>query len=414
MRDKLYLMASATIGTTLEWYDFFVFAACSVLVFNTQFYAAGDPLVGDMLALGTFAAGFLARPLGGIVMGVLGDRLGRKRVLVASLVLMGGATLAIGFLPTYASAGPLAPILLLVLRILQGVAVGGEATGALLMVAETMPGTQRGFWTSFTLLSGPLANVLATLVIGTVQHSVGEQAFVEWGWRIPFLLSALLVLVGYFTRTRVQESAAFEELKRHHAEPKAPLGESFAGFKRPMLKVFLIKASENTFLYLFSTFFLLLATRFLGIPRGAALDALFYASALEVLIIPAAAHLSDRIGRRPVLFAGLLGCLLGGAALFSGVLPLQGALVLCLSCHGIICGAMGAFFSELFPTRVRYTALSASYQTASVFGGSVAPLIGTLLLDKTGAATSVAIYAAMVAIPALAAVLLAKETREGT
>ena len=417
MRDKLYLMLSATIGTTLEWYDFFVFATCTVLVFNTQFYRADDPLVGDMLALGTFAVGFLARPVGGIVMGILGDRIGRKRVLVASLLLMGAATLAVGFLPTYAEIGPLAPIALLVLRILQGIAVGGEATGALVMVAESMPAERRGFWTSFSMLSGPLANVLAAGVIATVQHEVGEQAFVAWGWRIPFLLSSLLVLLGYFTRMRVQESAAFEHLLHdRQTVPKTPLRDVLMDFKRPMLKVFLIKASENSFLYLFSTFFLLLATKFLGFSRGQTLDALLYASAVEVVVIPAAAWVSDKVGRRPVLFVGLLGCLLSGFGLFrlqpgDGTLALQSILMVCLSCHGIVCGALGAFFSELFPTRVRYTGLSAAYQTASVFGGSVAPLIGTLLLAKTGIPSSVAIYAALVAVPALVTILASRETR---
>lgn len=414
-RDKLHLMLSATIGTTLEWYDFFVFATCTVLVFNTQFFAASDPLVGDMLALGTFAIGFLARPFGGIVMGILGDRIGRKKVLVASLVLMGAATMAIGVLPTYAAAGPIAPIALLLLRILQGIAVGGEATGALLMVAETMPAERRGFWTSFSLLSGPLANVLAAGVIAAVQHRIGDQAFVAWGWRIPFLLSVLLVLVGYFIRRRVRESAAFEQLVRDGRDvPKAPLRDALAEFKQPMLKVFLVKASENTFLYLFSTFFLLLATRYLGFPRGQALDALMVASAVEVFVIPLAALISDLVGRRPVLLAGLLGCVLSGFALFrlqpdSGAPALQLALLLCLCCHGIVCGGMGAFFAELFPTRIRYTALSASYQTASVFGGSIAPLIGTALLDRTGMALSVALYAGAIGALGLATVLVSRE-----
>ena len=414
---KLYLMLSATLGTTLEWYDFFVFASCTVLVFNTQFYAPGDPFVADMLSLGTFAAGFLSRPLGGIVMGSLGDRFGRKAVLVASLVVMGVATFAVGLLPTYATAGAWAPVSLLALRILQGAAVGGEATGALLMVAETMPAERRGFWTSFSILSGPLANVIAASAIAITQQAVGEQAFLAWGWRIPFLLSALLVLVGYVTRIRVQESPAFDHLLHERGGmPKAPLRESVIAFKLPMAKVFLIKAAENTFLYLFSTFLLLLATRFLGFSRAQTLAALLYASAAEVAVILVAAWISDRIGRRPVLFAGLLGCVLSGFGLFrlepgSAVWKLQLALLVCLSCHGVVCGAMGAFFSELFPTRIRYTGLSAAYQTASVFGGSIAPLLGAFLLEKTGLAVSVAVYACLVALPALATVAVSKETR---
>jgi MFS family permease len=246
---------------------------------------------------------------------------------------------------------------------------------------------------------------------------VGAQAFLAWGWRVPFLLSAVLVLVGYVTRRRVQESAAFDRLAHERAGmPKAPLRESIAAFKRPMLKVFLIKAAENTFLYLFSTFLLLLATRFLGFSRAQTLDALLCASAAEVAVILAAAWISDQIGRRPVLFAGLLGCVLAGFGLFqlepgSAVWKLQLALLVCLSCHGVVCGGMGAFFSELFPTRIRYTGLSAAYQTASVFGGSIAPLLGAFLLDKTGMAVSVAVYAFLVALPALATVAVSAETR---
>lgn len=416
VRERSFLMFAGTIGTTLEWYDFFVFAACAVLVFDKQFFSTSDPNVALLLSLGTFTAGFVARPFGGILLGVYGDRFGRKRALVVSLLVMGAATFAMGLLPTYATAGVLASLMLLTLRIVQGMAVGGEATGALLMVAETMPSRQRGFWTSFTMVSGPLANVIAAGVIAGVQGMYGERGFVEWGWRIPFLLSALLVILGYLTRRRLQESTSFARLAQERKQvAKTPLREALTTCRASMLKVFLTKASENTFLYLFSTFLLLLATKFLGFSRGQALNALLYASMAEVPIMLVAAALSDRVGRKPVMIVGLIGCIGAGFGLFTlvpgtSVMSLRVAILVCLAFHGCVAGAMGAYFSELFPTRVRYTGLSASYQLASVFGGSIAPLVGTVLLERTGASVSIGFYAALIAIPALASVLLSRET----
>lgn len=416
-RQRFNLMLAGTVGTTLEWYDFFVFAACAVLVFDKQFYPGGDPYLALMLSLGTFAVGFLARPIGGIVMGVLGDRYGRKRMLVFSLMLMGAATAAIGLLPTYHQAGVIAPLLLLLLRILQGIAVGGEATGALLMIAESMPVERRGFWTSFPMLAGPLANVLSAGVIAGVQLAYGEQAFVEWGWRIPFLLSVVLVAVGYFTRRRVQESPAFVELAQERNKvAHAPLREALTTCRVPMLRTFFIKAAENTFLYLFSTFLLLMATKYLGFSRPQALNALMVASVAEVAIMLLAGRVSDSLGRRPVIIVGLIGSAAGGFGLFtlppgSSVEALQIALLVCLAFHGMVAGVMGAFFAELFPTRVRYTGLSAAYQVASVFGGSIAPLIGAALLAHFGTAFSVAAYATIVGVPALISIWTARETR---
>lgn len=416
-KKKINLMFASAVGTTLEWYDFFIFAACSVLVFDKQFFAASDPFLATLLALGTFAVGFIARPLGGIVFGVVGDRIGRKRLLVISLIAMGVGTFVIGLLPTYSSIGVAAPILLVVLRIVQGIAVGGEATGAILIVAESMPAAQRAFWTSFTMLAGPAANVLAAGAIGAIQVTYGNEAFVAWAWRIPFFLSGLLVLLGFWTRRQVEESAAFLELAaRPDKVARAPLREAFSYHSKEMAQTFFVKAAENTLLYLFSTFLLLMATKFLGFSRSQALNALLWGSALEVFVILVAAHLSDRVGRRPIILVGLLSSIASGFGLFtlapgSSYAQLQFAVALCLASHGVILGAMAAYLSELFPTWVRYTGLSTSYQLASVLGGSIAPIVGTVLLEKTGANLSVAFYAAAIACPALIWVYLAPETR---
>ena len=413
---RINLMVASTVGTTLEWYDFFVFGACAILVFNKTFFVSDDPFVASLLSLGTFSVGFLARPLGGILFGIGGDRYGRKKMLVVSLLMMGVGTFAIGLLPTYASIGIYAPIGLVVLRVLQGIAVGGEATGAILIIAESMPAANRGFWTSFTMFAGPLANVLTAIVISVVQGIYGTDAFVEWAWRIPFFISGLLVLVGFWTRRRVEESPAFLEYAQKSREvERAPLREALRHNRGEMLQAFFLKAAENTYLYMFTTFVLLLATSFLKLPRQQALSSLLWGSAAEVLVVMAAAYVSDRVGRRPVLLVGLVSAAAASYGLFTlqpgaSYGELQLAVLACLSCHGIILGAMAAYMAELFPTKVRYTALSTSYQFASVAGGSIAPLIGTVLLQMTGASVAVAFYATLVAIPALISVWRSRES----
>lgn len=419
MASRLKVMLAATLGSTLEWYDFFIFAASTVLVFNKVFFPADDPFVGTLLGLGTFAAGFLARPFGGIVFGVIGDRLGRKNTLIVSLLMMGVATVAIGLLPTYETIGVAAPLLLLLIRIFQGVAVGGEATGALTIVAESMPARHRGFWTSFPMASGPAANVLALGILGLVQLWLGEEAFLAWGWRIPFLLSIVLIALGFWARRQVDESPAFLEIKAETEIAHAPLAEAFATQKLSMAKVFFVKAAENTLLYLFSTFVLLLATTRLGLSRAQAIDVVLVASLASLPVILGSGWLSDRIGRRPVMIAGFIGATIAAFALFTlvqGAAPsalyLRAVLALCT--HGFLLGGLAPYVTEMFPTRVRYTALSASYQAASVLGGSVAPLIGALLIERTGTPMSVAIYAALMVVPALLVLILTPETRGRT
>lgn len=404
--SRIKVMLAATLGSTLEWYDFFIFAASTVLVFNKVFFPASDPFVATLLGLGTFAVGFLARPFGGIVFGIIGDRIGRKYTLIVSLLMMGTATLAIGFLPTYETIGIAAPLILLVIRIIQGIAVGGEATGALTIVAESMPAQHRGFWTSFPMASGPAANVLALGVFALVQWQLGEEAFLAWGWRIPFLLSVVLIALGLWARRQVDESPAFLAAKAEHSAPPAPLKEALETQKAPMAKVFFVKAAENTLLYLFSTFVLLLATTKLGLTRGQAIDIVWLASLASLPVILGAGWLSDRIGRRPVMIAGFLAATVAAFVLFTvpqGADPiaLQTRAIFALCAHGFLLGGLASYVTEIFPTRVRYTALSTSYQLASVLGGSIAPLIGTVLMERTGTPISVAYYAAAMVVPAL-------------
>lgn len=413
---KTRLLLASSIGSMVEWYDFYVFAACSVLVFSKVFYAGLPPPLALLVSLGTFAVGFLARPIGGVLFGVFGDRFGRKHTLVISLLVMGTATMTMGLLPTYARIGMAAPVLLVLLRIIQGIAVGGEATGALLIVAESMSARRRGFWSSVPIASGPAANVIALGFIGFVRNRFGDEAFVAGAWRIPFLASVVLIGIGLWARRRIDESPAFAALTAQAAVDKAPLSDALRHFKRPMGQVFLIKAGENTMLYLFSTFFLVLATSALGFDQRTALTLVLTASMVEVPLILLSGYVSDKVGRRPVLMVGLMGMVAASFALFTrraGVdaVTLQLLVIGALACHGIVNGGMAAFFTELFPTRVRYTALSTGYQLASVAGGSLAPLIGTLLLQRTGSPVAVAVYATAMAAPAILCVALSRETR---
>jgi MFS family permease len=372
----------------------------------------------------TYAVGFVTRPLGGVVFGALGDRHGRKRALVWSLVLMGAATVGVGLLPGYATLGPLAPALLVVLRLVQGVAVGGEVGGAVLLVAESLPGERRGYWTAWPQMGGPAGNVAAAAVLALLALLLGEQAFGAWGWRVAFLLSGLLIGVGVWTRRRVEESPLFRAAQARTATDRAatgraarpPLLATLAAHWRDVLVVLAVKAGENALFYVFTTFLVVYATRTLGIARPAALAATLVASAVEVPVILAAGALSDRIGRRPVIAVGLVGAGLWAFGLFplaarGGALALTAAAAVGGVLHGVIVGGMSAFFVERFPTAARYTGFSVGYQLASVLGGAVAPVIGVALLDRFGSTVPVSLYAAAMALPALVVVWRAAETR---
>ena len=390
------LLISSALGTVIEWYDFFAFASAAALVFDKAFFPSATPLRGVMLALMTYAVGFVSRPLGGVVFGHLGDRYGRKRALVGSLLLMGLATVAMGLIPSYASIGALAPALLVVLRLCQGFAVGGEVGGAVVLVAESLDRERRGRWTAWPQVGGPVGNLLSAGVLALLIARLSEPTFVAWGWRIAFLASGVLVGVGIWMR--------------------APVGETLAARWRAVLTVLFVKAGENALFYMFTTFFVVYVTRVLHRPRGTALAATLIGSAIEVPVIFAAGALSDRIGRRPVTAVGLVGAALWSFALFpltaaGGPVLITAAAIVGGIFHGLIVGGMSAFFVELFPTAARYTGFSLGYQVASVISGGVAPLIGVALLNAFGSTIPVSLYAAAMAVPALLALRSARETR---
>ena len=409
------LLISSSIGSLIEWYDFFVFASAAALVFDRVFFPAADPRTGVLLSLMTYAVGFVTRPLGGVVFGILGDRHGRKRVLVSSLMLMGFATMGVGLLPGYASIGVLAPVLLVLLRLIQGFAVGGEVGGALLLVAESLPAPRRGYWTAWPMIGGPAGNVLSAAALALLGLWLGETAFGEWGWRLGFLASGLLIGVGVWMRTRVAESPLY----RAYAERRARTAEqalwpTLLAHWRSVVTVMLVKAAENALFYVFTTFFIVYVTRVLQRPRT--LEAAALGSIADVVAIFVAGGLSDRIGRLPVTAFGLISATAWAFVLFpataSGSTPvIMLAAAIGGVCHGIIVGGMSAFFVELFPTSARYTGFSSGYQIAMVFTGALAPLIGVALLNRYGSTLPVSVYAAAMTLPGLLALGLARETR---
>jgi MFS family permease len=411
------LLVSSSIGSIVEWYDFFVFASAAALVFDRVFFPGADPRNAVLYSLMTYAVGFVTRPLGGVVFGVLGDRYGRKRALVWSLMLMGVATMGVGLLPGYASIGLAAPVLLVVLRLIQGVAVGGEVGGALILVAESLPAPRRGYFTAWPMIGGPAGNVLSAGALALLGLVLGEVEFAAWGWRVAFLASGALIGVGVWMRSRVSESPAYQAYVARRAQAERPaIAATLAAHWRSVLTVLLVKAGENALFYVFTTFYIVYVTRVLQLPRTLALEGAAVGSIVEVATIFAAGALSDRIGRRPVTIMGLVGAAVWAFALFPATASGSTAAVIIAAaiggiCHGVIVGGMSAFFVELFPTSARYTAFSLGYQVATVFTGAVAPLIGVALLNRYASTVPVSIYAAAMTLPGLVALFLAAETR---
>jgi MFS family permease len=413
------LVAASVVGTAIEFYDFFLYATAAALVFNQDFFPTSNPLTGIFLAFLTYSVGFLARPLGGIFFGHIGDKHGRRFALVLTLSLMGAATFCMGLLPTFFQIGVLAPVLLTLLRFIQGFAVGGEWGGAVLLVAEHCPAQHRGFWTSLPQTGGPLGNLLSTAILVLFSVIMSNGAFLGWGWRIPFLLSAILVFVGLYVRLQVEESPLFIAMRARDRvqKHKIPVIEAFRRYKRSMLIAMLVRIGENTGFYMFTTFLVVYATQILKTERALVLNAITIGSVFQVLGFVAAGALSDRIGRRPTTLLGAVGIavwifffygLIGKAApvLFTTVL------IVGLLCHALIAGGSAALFAEIFDTRVRYSGASIGYQLGSVLGGAFAPLIAVRLLEIYKSVIPVAIYVAFAATLTIIGVLMAPETRE--
>ena len=420
------VVGASIVGTTVEWYDFFLYGSAAALVFGPLFFPEQDDFVGVLAAFATYAIGFAARPIGGLVFGHFGDRIGRKKLLVISLLMMGGATFAIGLLPTYATVGVLAPVLLITLRLVQGFALGGEWGGAVLIVSEHGKPEHRGFWASWPQAGAPAGQLISTGVLAVLAAVQSDEAFAAWGWRIPFLLSAVLILVGLWVRLAVSESPVFLEAQRLAEEKarqtgaveKAPIVTVLTRYRREVLVAMGARIAENVAYYVITAFSLTYLTQVLGLETSFALNAVLIAAAVHLVTIPLWGALSDRVGRRPVYLFGALGVGIWGFVFFalldseSFVLAVV-AITVGLLFHGAMYGPQAAFLSELFGTKARYSGVSVGYQLASVVAGAPAPLIAVALLGSftDPNPTRVSVYLAVCAVITLVAVLSYGETR---
>jgi len=403
------------IGTAIEWYDFFLYGTAAAVVFGPLFFPEFDPLVGTLVAFGTFAVGYFARPFGGVIFGHFGDRVGRKSMLVLTLVLMGVATFLVGLLPTYGQVGIWAPLALLTLRIVQGIAVGGEWGGAVLMAVEHAPEDKRGFYGSFPHMGAPAGLLLSTGVFSLFATLPSEQ-FLAWGWRVPFLFSMLLLVVGLFIRLRIVESPAFARLKESQAQARMPILDVIRAPRNVLLIValrFVESGSSSIFAFFASTY----VVQQLGLPASVGLVGVTIAAAVGLVTVPLSGALSDRFGRRVVYAAAAVYLALVAFPVFWLMNTREPTLIWLALVVGLSLGSymtygpMAALFSELFNTRVRYTGASLGYQLGGAIATGLAPLVATTLLAAFGGASwTVSLFIVVLALVSLAAILLVPET----
>lgn len=410
---------ASSLGTIIEWYDFLIYATAAALVFNKAFFPTFDPLAGTLAALGTYAVGFLARPFGGALFGHFGDRLGRKSMLVLTMFIMGISTFCIGLLPTYTSIGVFAPILLILLRIIQGIGLGGEWGGASLMVLEHAPADRRGFYTSFVQVGFPVGLVLATLVF-TLVAKLPDADFAAYGWRIPFLVSIVLLAIGTFVRLQVPETPVFEAIRSSGRLSNNPVGEAVGKSGKTFLIAVGLKISEVSWVYMLTVFAVVYATTKLGLSKSMMLDAVMYAALLELISLPFFGWLSDRIGRRPLYIMGAIFTIAFAFPLFwmleskSAVLVYLAVITAMNFGHGMMFGLQSCYFPELFGSRVRYSGASFGFQVSAAIGGGFAPIIATAMVGYFGGTPGVSVMMIVLALITLAAALAARETRGGS
>lgn len=413
------VMASMA-GTVVEWYEFFLYATAATLVFNeVMFPPSTDPYAGIIAAFLTYAVGFIARPLGGVVFGHFGDKYGRKKLLQFAIVLVGVTTFLMGCLPTYSLIGYWAPALLVALRFGQGFAVGGEWGGGALLIAEHSPDHSRGFWASWTQAAVPVGNLLASIVLLILSGTLSHDAFVSWGWRIGFWLSVIIVALGYYIRTRISDAPIFDEAQKAAEQDKRQrygVLEVIRRYPRGVLTAMGLRVAENITYYIVVTFSITYLAVALHLKPAAVLLMLVIANIVELIAIPSVGALSDRVGRKPVYFVGAVGTIAWAFYAF----PMFGtrddvvitvAISLGLITHSFMYAPQASLMAEMFPTRMRYSGVSIGYQVTSIVAGSFAPAIATGLLAAFGSYIPISLYLTLAALITLVAVVALKETK---
>ena len=409
-RRRMWLraLAAATVGTTIEWYDFFLYGIVAALVFPRAFFPESDPFTGTLLAFSTYFVGFAARPLGGVIFGHVGDRLGRKASLVATMLLMGAATVGIGLVPGYDTIGIWGGVLLVVGRALQGVGLGGEWGGSILLAGEwTHPG-RRGFAMSWPQWGGPAGLLLANGALGLVAGLTTDEQFAAWGWRIPFLASVALIAVGLYIRVGILETPVFARLQTRGKVRKAPVIEVVRHNWREVLLVAFMRTGQMAPFYIFVTYILVYGTRQLGLDRGVLLDLVMLNAAASLVAVPFWGHLSDLYGRRRLITLGCVVMIIYPFAYFamidSGVFALlAAAIVISGPVHDMQFSPQAAFIAETFPGSRRYSGVSMGYQLASITAGGPAPIVALYLFETFGTSTAIAAFMSASALVSLAA-----------
>ena len=410
---------AGVVGTVMEWYDFLIYGTAAALVFNKLFFPNVDPLTGTLASLGTFAVGFFGRPLGAVLFGHFGDRIGRKVMLMLTMVVTAMGTFLVGVLPTYDQVGIWAPILLVVLRFVQGVGLGGEWGGASLMVLEHAPSSRRGLYGSLVQVGFPLGMVASYGVFNLIS-SLPEADVRSWGWRIPFLLSVVLLAIGWFVRIRVPETPMFEEIKRRGSVVRNPFLQAVLKSPKSFFIAIGLKISEVSWVYILTIFVVIYATTKLQLPKQLLLTAIFLGALLEVLTIPLFGWLSDLLGRRTLYFIGVLFTLCFAFPLFwlldtKDPQTIMATVIVAMSLgHGTMFGLESTYFPELFGTPVRYTGASFGFQVSAALGGGLSPIAATALVGYLGGTAGVSLMLMVLALLTGVATWFARETKNAT
>ncbi|GAB2841744.1 MFS transporter [Lentzea nigeriaca] len=409
------LMAAGLVGSSIEWYDFFIYATAAALVFPKLFFPEATPIVGLLLSFSTFWAGFIARPIGGLVFGHVGDRFGRKPALVICLALMAAATFLIGLLPTSGTIGVGAPLLLVLLRFLQGIAVGGQWGGVVLLLTESAGTGKRGFAGTFGQAGVPIGVFLGNVAFILTTTTMSKEAFAAWGWRVPFLASALLFPVVLFIQLKVEDSPVFRELKERRTEAPAPLKEALRTHRRPILLGAGLMFASNAIFYVSIAGVLSYATTTLGLSRESVLIVSLLSSVVSIPVILWSGHASDRLGRRPLIIAGAIGLVVWAFPYFllvdtASLLWLFVAATVGGIASSLVYGPIAAYLGELFEPHVRYSGASLAYQLASILVSGGTPFIMTALLGATGTSMSVSAFLCVMGLVTLFSALKLPET----